>query len=427
MATRNGAAIADLKRRLNPYTGTDLQKKELAGFLAAQKDIDVMMHFLGRPLHDAPFTLDEAVIVCLNLEWWQKEPHPTTEVGIAELHPMGQFPTTHAENILTQIRVAHARVMEHAHLVNRFKGAGDPEDFHFGISKFVTVQEARLVLVNTFCRLRADRKGQMQPIILLAHDAEGKFTHIKEKLNIDILALNTVVKVIDTQKLAQQAGIMGPVGPTISLAHLVHHFNIQPDNLHTAGNDAGYTMITAILASLKNDLYGQYLPFARAFGPPPPVVKGRHIIEVIDNVMMIGKSTPPPPWGRLYYCTRCGRMNHQRLNCFANVACTICRSSNNPKLVGAYRTHDTEKCLYRFVPLPETDPNYVQPVAQENSHSKETEEVDQGQNMEDMKMKMGIVHEGILIHEEVKDWEQMQVADKVQNWQVEEEDYLRYQ
>jgi hypothetical protein len=336
----------------NPYTGVDPNLVKLSAFLAPLREIDVMLHFLGRPLPGAPFSLDEAVIVSLNLEWWQKEPHPTTEIGIAELHPVGKIPTTHAENILTEIWVAHARIAENAHLVNRFQGAGDPEKFHFGTTMFVKMEEAKKVLINTFCRQRANALGQMQPIILLAHDAEGKFNHIKEQMNIDVLGLNTVIKVIDTQMLAAQAGISGPKGPTISLAHLVDHFNIKPDNLHTAGNDAGYTMITAVLTSLKNDLYG-HLSFAQAFGSPPPTVDGLNITQVINKVKKIGKSTAPPPWGRLLYCTRCDRSNHLREKCFAKLSCDICRNSGNFRLERTAGTHMASKCVFQYMPLPQ--------------------------------------------------------------------------
>jgi hypothetical protein len=311
-----------------------------------------MLHFLGHPIVGAPYSLDETVIVCLNLEWWQNDPHPTTEIGIAELHPVGQFATTHAANILSQICVAHARIIEHAHLINQFKGAGNPEEFYFGTTKFVTNLEARQVLVNTFCRLRKDKKGQMQPIILLAHDAESKFEHIKQKMEIDILALNTVVKVIDTQKLADQAGIRSPTGLTISLKHLVNHFNLEHFNLHTAGNDAGFTMITAILTSLKNDLYGQYLPLKKAFDQPPSIVEGLDIHTVVNNVMAIGKSMPPPLWGTMYYCTRCGLYNHLRTTCFAKLSCTICKYSRNQKLEKNSATHSTAKCVYNYLQLP---------------------------------------------------------------------------
>jgi hypothetical protein len=340
----------------NPYSGTDPVKAELAAYLSTQKDIDVMLHFLGCPLVDAPNSLSEAAIVSLNLEWWEKEPHPTTEIGIAELHPVEQLPTTHAENILTEITVAHARIAENSHLLNRFHGAGKPDEFHFGTTKYVTMQEARQILVDTFCRLPADRKGKMQPMILLAHGADGKFNHIKEKMGFDVLGLSTVVKVLDTQRLAQQAGISGPKGPTISLEHLVDHFNINNHNLHTAGNDAAYTMITAVLASLKNHIYGQHL--AKAFDPPPEIANGLHIAEVINKVMWVNRKNPPPSWGQLEYCSRCSGSDHLRNNCYAKVACEICKNSENPKVARAFKTHMTEKCLYHhYLPLPAAKPD----------------------------------------------------------------------
>ncbi|KAF2250384.1 hypothetical protein BU26DRAFT_594219 [Trematosphaeria pertusa] len=337
-----------------PFVGTDPLKAELHAFLSTHTDTNVLRHFLGTSFPFAPLHLNDCAIVCLNLEWWQKEPHPTTEIGIAELHPTGIFPTVHAENILREIRVAHARVMENAHLLNHFHGSGNPDVFHFGTTKFVCIEEARDVLVNTFVRPSADGT-MLQPIIFLAHDADKKFEHVKEKFGLDLLALGTIVKVIDTQTLARQAGILGPKGPSISLPHLVEHFNITPQNLHTAGNDAGYTMITAILSSLKNDLYG-HRPLAEAFGRPPAVVGSRNIQCVVEDLMKTNKSLPPPPWGYRLYCTRCDRINHVRSQCFAKVWCEICAHSGNAKLEKACRTHMTERCVYNYQPLPRASP-----------------------------------------------------------------------
>jgi hypothetical protein len=69
----------------------------------------------------APFILDQAAIISLDVEWWQKEPRPTTETGTAELMSKGLILLQiHAENILTEIRAARTRLMLHAHLRNSY-------------------------------------------------------------------------------------------------------------------------------------------------------------------------------------------------------------------------------------------------------------------------------------------------------------------
>jgi hypothetical protein len=104
-----------------------------------------------------------------------KEPKPTTEFRIAELMEMGLTPTIHAENILSSIQVAHACTIPFAHLKNMFPGAGDPESFYFGTTKFVTLEEAKQVLINTYARPRESGNGtDLQPIILVDHAVENE-------------------------------------------------------------------------------------------------------------------------------------------------------------------------------------------------------------------------------------------------------------
>jgi hypothetical protein len=92
-----------------------------------------------------------AAVVCLDAEWWMKDPKPTTELGTSELMAKNLFPTAHAGNLITSIQTAHARIIPNAHL-NVFPGTGNPECFNFGITKFVTMTEAKQVLIDTFVR-----------------------------------------------------------------------------------------------------------------------------------------------------------------------------------------------------------------------------------------------------------------------------------
>lgn len=319
----------------------------LSSALASKDDAEVLRHFFGFPLFGMPSAINHAAIVCLDIEWWQKDPKPTTEIGIAEVLAKGQPPSAHAENILAGIQVAHARIMPHAHLLNSFPGAGDPEVFHFGTTKFVALEESKQVIINTFVRPRVGGDGLLQPIILIGHAVENEFDHIQRALGVDLRSYGSVVKVIDTQAMAKKAGILGPNGPSIGLRDLLLYFNVEIGNLHTAGNDAAGTLIAAVLLALKDGLY--------PLGPPPAVVQGRNIQGAIDRAMSIGKSLPPPTWGRELFCTRCGRENHIRANCFARVSCTICRDSGVVRLYNAHRTHMTANCLYVYQQLPAPD------------------------------------------------------------------------
>lgn len=139
-------------------------------------DISIIRHFFGFPIHGASPKLHKAAIVCLNASWWQNPPDPTTEFGIAEFMVKGASPTTHCENIINGIRNAHARVIPNAHLLNQYTEDGDSEAFNFGTTKFVSLEEAKKVLINTFVRAHmvGDNSGQHPPIILVGHALENR-------------------------------------------------------------------------------------------------------------------------------------------------------------------------------------------------------------------------------------------------------------
>ncbi|KAH9879562.1 hypothetical protein IAQ61_001380 [Plenodomus lingam] len=319
----------------------------LAGFLLARSDVTILRHFLGFPIVGAPALLNEAAVVCIDTEWWQKEPNPTTEIGVAELITEDLTLIPHAENILTGMHVAHARIKSTAHLLNSFVGAGDPEKFHFGTTRFVSMTEAQSIVENTFARPRqSSDDAQLQPIILIGHAVDNEFEVLERTFGVDLRSFGTIIKVIDTQEMARNAGIKGPNGPNIGLRDLLAYFNVKVPNLHTAGNDAAGTMIAAVLLGLQSIMY----PLKD--GPPSANLFGREIQDVVDDVMTLAKSRPAPTWGQPLFCTRCDRDNHSRHSCYAKVACIICQHSRVVRLYNAARTHTTDRCLYQYLDLP---------------------------------------------------------------------------
>jgi hypothetical protein len=261
----------------------------------------------------------------------------------------GLILSVHAENILTGVRVAHARINPHAHLLNSFDGAGDPENSHFGTTKFITAEETKKIIIGTCVRPRHGGDGSLQPIILIGHAVENQFDHTQRAFGVGLRSYGTVVRVVDTQVMAKNAGIRGPNGPSIGLRDLLTYLNIDMSNLHTAGNDAGGTLIAAVLLALVS---GFYLVSNRK---PPTIVLGRNIQDVVDSVMAIEKMVPPPTWGRVLYCTRCNRDNHARKMCLAKVSCTIRRDSGVVRLYNAHKTHRTSNCTDQYQALPSPD------------------------------------------------------------------------
>jgi hypothetical protein len=91
-----------------PFTQLD-RNGFLATTLAPISAAQVLGNFLGKPVFDPSGRLNMAAVVCLDAEWWMKDPKPTTELGISELMAKDLSPDVHAYNIIKQINTAHAR------------------------------------------------------------------------------------------------------------------------------------------------------------------------------------------------------------------------------------------------------------------------------------------------------------------------------
>lgn len=327
-------------------TGNDLLRE----FLEDKSAEKVLGNFLGTPILDDPSgRLDDAAIISIDMEWWQYNSKPVTEIGISELKNKFPSPNVHAHDILAGVQTAHARIIPHAHLRNTFRGAGDPEKFELGTTKFVTKDQAKQVL-DTFVRQDQQAPAYLQPIILVGHAVDNDFEHILSEFDIDLLSYGSIVKVIDTQVMASAASITGPNGYRISLTGLLKHFNLTIPNLHSVANDAAGTLMAAVLLALKTTLYPGAGPFK-----PPAVVDGNDVQEIISTLLTDHKS-PEPVWGMKVLCTRCERNSHLRAECFAKVQCKICRGSGVWRLSNDSRTHKASRCLFQHQALPPPDP-----------------------------------------------------------------------
>lgn len=71
------------------------------------------------------------------LQWWRPDCNA--------IFPTPSGHAAHAAERLRGMHVSHVRIMEFAHLVNSFPGAGDPEIFDFGHTEFVPGRMASIV------------------------------------------------------------------------------------------------------------------------------------------------------------------------------------------------------------------------------------------------------------------------------------------
>jgi hypothetical protein len=316
-------------------------------FVSNAPMLDLMRHFLGLHIKGGPAELNDVVIVGLDAEWWEKEPNHITELGFSVLRTgelAGLQPGPHGINFLSKMKFYHVRIQPFSHLENRQYTPGDPEQFHFGSTRFVSLEEARNLLVDMFQWPTSRTDGTKLPVVLMGHDVGNDIAKMHSHFGVNIGQYITAV--VDTQELANQKYIRGPRGPKIGLKDLAKYFHLEPSNLHTAGNDIAYTAFLSVLVPLKKELYASP---ENPLGDPVPVVQGRHIQEVINNLSIIGRARLPPAFGRLMFCTKCDGEDHLRQFCRTLVRCEYCLSSTQPRLRLSAFTHKTEKCVMRPV------------------------------------------------------------------------------
>ena len=209
------------------------------------------------------------VIICVDIEAWERNTRCITEVGISTLDTadiMGVAPGEIGENWIPYIRARHFRIIEHAHKINYRYVRGCPDDFDHGTSEFVGLRDAPGVVAACFrppyskeySKANAQESDQEQPdsgkrsddpnldserpILFLGHDPRNDINYL-QILGYNPLNLRHLTEVLDTAVL-YRAHTRTDDGR--SLGAIMQEIGYSTRNLHNAGNDAYYTMLAMI-------------------------------------------------------------------------------------------------------------------------------------------------------------------------------------
>jgi hypothetical protein len=199
----------------------------------------------------APYTREhDAVIISVDLEAYEHANSMITEIGIAILdtrHIADIAPGKNGQNWFEKIEAHHLRIKDYEHMVNRRYVQGCPDQFNFGKSDFIALENAALVVELCFKQHSRDTtesgplgeaQEKFRPIILLGHDPEGDIRYL-HTLGFNAYDNKSIREVLDTQLIYQ--ALKDECNPR-SLDSTLREFGILPMNLHNAGNDAVYTM-----------------------------------------------------------------------------------------------------------------------------------------------------------------------------------------
>nr|OQO15380.1 hypothetical protein B0A51_17297 [Rachicladosporium sp. CCFEE 5018] len=202
--------------------------------------------------------LNDVVFICIDCEAWEFDSQEITEIGVAVLdsRDLSQAPSQAREpaqaydNILTKIKFAHYRPVEYALHGNKRHVPGCPEAFGFGTSTWIKLGDGAKILSRIFtdpARLAeaadftTDYTFGSRPIVFVAHGPGGDIAFM-QTLGFDLKKAHNIAAHVDTEKV-----VVKNIGGLVTLLASVE---INPVNLHNAGNDAAYTLQAMIRAAV---------------------------------------------------------------------------------------------------------------------------------------------------------------------------------
>lgn len=236
---------------------------------------------------------DDVVFLSIDLEAYEFAQDKITEIGVATLDTRelaGVEPGAKAGSWLSKIRTRHLRIREYKKLVNKRWIKGCPDKFNFGVSEFIQLNQARKILTGIFNDPAAQDPSPVQKrnIVLVGHGLKNDTDYLKS-LQFSPNAGGNVVRSLDTQVLAGSNKKM-----TVGLERLLRALDIEPLNLHNAGNDAAYTLQALVMMAVQQTASpGVYLAAVQAT-PVPEKFKNRHRKANKTEVRIRYQSTAGP-------------------------------------------------------------------------------------------------------------------------------------
>jgi hypothetical protein len=218
----------------------------------------------------------DVVIICVDLEAWERSSSIITEVGIATLDTRdihGMPPAEGGQNWRKKIRARHFRIREHMMYENHefVQGAADHFEKDFGATEIIDLKDAPRVVAECFKEPFSkplteeeiavtweqvsdrpqDEEDKAVPekrnIIFLGHNPSADIQYL-HKLGYDPLNLSNLLETMDTAGLYRAH--KKEQNPR-SVGNILAEFDLVGWNLHNAGNDAVYTLWIMLATAVK--------------------------------------------------------------------------------------------------------------------------------------------------------------------------------
>jgi hypothetical protein len=209
-------SFKDIMAQVKIIMATDEGKERNRQFFIQQrrskKEREEIKERLYSPL---PKSISLNKLIAIDFEYDQNKNHLIFECGITKYFN-GHFQ------------------YEHYLIEENYKNKKDYElqlQFQFGNSIIVSMEHLLIILDNVL----------QETDYLIGHCVFSEYLVLKYH-GLDILNFKQLT-CMDTQKIFNAHFIFNPQYSQISLLHLLSLFDITPENLHNAGNDAAYTMM----------------------------------------------------------------------------------------------------------------------------------------------------------------------------------------
>jgi hypothetical protein len=300
-------------------------------------DLDVFSHCLGlstirtQPSSDPEIARIRAIadqlaenmtVLCIDTEHYTLNSDEMTEIGVAVMNshhvrPLAQVKDfgEHGENLMRHTKYHFWRLLEKSHHHTTNKASRGPAGNRFGQVRFVPFADARKFLRELMNKPIEGVKGlelYNHPVVILGHSIGHDRDHLNGKdLALRVDDIKTIVRYIDTQAMAVQAGHWGQKKDPIGLNTLVHKLEFEHTDSHTAANDAARTLVCAILLAL---------PMEAKSG------RNRSVNEVATDLERHSQDYFVGMGGSAMYCCKCGSTKHMYQDCdrIGSLLCDEC-------------------------------------------------------------------------------------------------------
>jgi hypothetical protein len=317
-------------------------------------DLQVLRHCIGhnriRPERSDNSDINQArsvadqlaehiVLVCIDTEHWTMNSDEMTEIGVAVMDSRDVRSFTeakdfgdHGENLMRQAKFHFFRLREKAHLHTTNAASKGPAGNRFGEVRFVSFAQARTYLrqlMNKPIENVKALRGYNRPVIVLGHSIGHDRDHLNGKdLDLSVSRIDTIIRYIDTQVITNEAGHWWNSRDPIGLHTLVKKLGFEHADSHTAANDVGRTLMSAILLALPKE--------ARTGC-------SRGINQVASDLESYTRNTFHGMGGTREYCCNCGSIEHMHKKCdkLGRLSCNECVSRG---LMFSSTNHITKHC-----------------------------------------------------------------------------------